>query len=66
MLQLTSNQATRTVFITNANADSCPIVQAAMAAIAKRELAEETRRQRVRQGLEPAGTWGTWSIRDRH
>ena len=54
------------MFITNANADSCPIVQAAMAAIAKRELAEQTRRQRVRQGLEPAGTWGTWSISDRH
>jgi hypothetical protein len=54
------------VFITNANADSCPIVQAAMAAIAKRELAEETRRHRVRQGLEPAGSWGTWSISDRH
>ena len=66
MLQLTSNQATRTVFITNANADSCPIVQAAMANIAKRELAEQTRRQRVRQGLEPASIGGSWNISDRH
>jgi hypothetical protein len=54
------------VFITNANADSCPIVQAAMAAIAKRELAEQTHRQRVRQGLEPASSWATWNISDRH
>jgi hypothetical protein len=55
------------VFITNANADSCPIVQAAMAAFAKRELAEQARRQRIRQGLEPAPSgWGTWNISDRH
>lgn len=54
------------MFITNANADSCPIVQAAMAAIAKRELAEDARRQRVRQGLEPAGIGGSWDISDRH
>jgi hypothetical protein len=54
------------VFITNANADSCPIVQAAMAAIVKQELAEQTRRQRVRQGLAPASIGGSWNISDRH
>jgi hypothetical protein len=54
------------MFITNAAADACPICQAAMAAIRRQELAEQARRQRIRQGLEPAPSWGTWNISDRH
>lgn len=57
------------MFITNETARQDPACQMAMAAYAQRLQAEEQRRQRIRQGLEPApdhSTWGTWDISDRH
>jgi len=44
-----------------------PAIFAAMESI-KRDMAQETaRRERIRQGLEPAGgQWGIWNISDRH
>ena len=44
-----------------------PAIFAAMESI-KRDMAAETaRRERIRQGLEPAGgQWGIWNISDRH
>ena len=43
-----------------------PAIFAAMESI-KRDMAAETaRRERIRQGLEPAGgQWGVWNISDR-
>ena len=43
-----------------------PAIFAAMESI-KRDMAQETaRRERIRQGLEPAGgQWGIWNISDR-
>jgi len=42
-----------------------PVMQAAMDSIRRQMIAETAYRQRVRQGLEPAGQWGNWNISDR-
>jgi hypothetical protein len=57
------------MFITNTAALQDPACVAAMAAYAERIRQEEQHRQEIRQGLRPApqhGTWGTWTISDRH
>lgn len=43
------------------------LISMVMASYTERLQAEEARRQRIRQGLEPApSNWGTWNISDRH
>ena len=43
------------------------LISMVMASYNERLQAEEARRQRIRQGLEPAPCgWGTWNISDRH
>lgn len=57
------------MFITNETARQDAACQMAMAAYAQRLQAEEQRRQRIRQGLEPAPAWNDatrWNISDRH
>lgn len=57
------------MFITNDFAKNDTACQMAMAAYAQRLQAEEQRRQRIRQGLEPAPAWSDstrWNISDRH
>lgn len=56
------------MFITNDNAKNDPACQMAMASYLERLQREEAHRQAVREGRIPApqGTWGTWSISDRH
>ncbi|MFZ9739201.1 MAG: hypothetical protein ACO3EZ_14445 [Prochlorotrichaceae cyanobacterium] len=54
------------MFLTNQSGANDPILQAAMAAYAKRVLAEEQRRQEVRQGIRPPlPPTGVWNISDR-
>ena len=43
-----------------------PIIFAAMESMKAQMAAETARRERIRQGLEPAGQWGEWHISDRH
>ena len=43
-----------------------PAIFAAMESMKRSMAAETARRERVRQGLEPAGQWGVWHISDRH
>ncbi len=48
------------------SANPSPVMQAAMDSIRAQMAAETAYRERVRQGLEPQGQWGNWSISDRH
>ena len=43
-----------------------PAIFAAMESIKAQMVAETARRDRIRQGIEPAGQWGIWNISDRH
>lgn len=55
-------------FLVNETAANDPICQQVMASYINQLKAESIRRERIRQGLEPApaGQWGNWSISDRH
>ena len=54
-------------FLVNDTAANDPICQQVMASYIAQLKAETARRERIRQGLEPApeGQWGNWSISDR-
>ena len=54
-------------FLVNDTAANDPICQQAMASYIAQLKAETARRDRIRQGIEPApeGQWGNWSISDR-
>lgn len=55
-------------FLVNDTAANDPICQQVMASYIAQLKAEAQRRDRIRQGIEPApeGQWGNWSISDRH
>ena len=55
-------------FLVNDTAANDPICQQVMASYIAQLKAEAQRRERIRQGLEPADDcqWGNWSISDRH
>ena len=55
-------------FLVNDTAANDPACQAAMASIMQQLQQETARRDRIRQGIEPApaGQWGEWHISDRH
>ena len=55
-------------FLVNDTAANDPICQQVMASYMEELRRETARRERIRQGLEPApaGQWGNWSISDRH
>ena len=55
-------------FLVNDTAANDPICQQVMASYIAQLKAETARRDRIRQGIEPApeGQWGNWSISDRH
>ena len=54
-------------FLVNDTAANDPICQQVMASYIAQLKAETARRDRIRQGIEPApeGQWGNWSISDR-
>ena len=54
-------------FYVNETAANDDICQQVMASYIAQLKAETARRERIRQGLEPApeGQWGNWSISDR-
>lgn len=54
-------------FLVNDTAANDPICQQVMASYIAQLKAEAQRRDRIRQGIEPApeGQWGNWSISDR-
>ena len=53
------------MFITNATADACPIMQEAMKAYAARLQAEENRRQAILSGEYVPVPTTVWNISDR-
>ena len=58
-------------FLVNETAANDSICQQVMASYIAQLKAETARRDRIRQGLEPAppvggGQWGYWNISDRH
>ena len=55
-------------FLVNDTAANDPICQQVMASYLAELKAETARRERIRQGLEPAPDcqWGNWNISDRH
>ena len=55
-------------FMVNETAANDPICQQVMASYMNQLRAEAARRDRIRQGIEPAPDcqWGNWSISDRH
>ena len=55
-------------FMVNDAAAADPVCQAAMASYMESIRQETARRNRIRQGLEPADDcqWGNWTISDRH
>ena len=56
------------MFLVNDTAAKDDLCQQVMASYIATLRAEAARRERIRQGLEPAddGQWGNWSISDRH
>ena len=54
-------------FLLNDTAAADPAVQMAMQSYMNQLRAEAQRRDRIRQGIEPApeGQWGNWHISDR-
>ena len=52
-------------FHVNDTAAKDEICQQVMASYINQLRAEAQRRDRIRQGLEPASDWGTWNISDR-
>ena len=54
-------------FLVNDTAANDPACQWAMQSYMNQLRAEAARRDRIRQGIEPApaGQWGNWSISDR-
>lgn len=54
------------MFLVNDTAAKDDLCQQVMASYIATLRAEAARRERIRQGLEPAGQWGEWHISDRH
>ena len=56
------------MFLVNETAAKDDLCQQVMASYIATLRAEAARRERIRQGLEPAddGQWGYWNISDRH
>ena len=52
-------------FLVNDTAANDSDCQWAMQSYMNQLRAEAARRDRIRQGLEPASDWGTWNISDR-
>ena len=52
-------------FLVNETAANDSACQWAMQSYMNQLRAEAARRDRIRQGLEPASDWGTWNISDR-